>query len=68
KRTRASKACDTCRRKRTKCSGEYPCSGCKAFGFSCHYSITTKRRGPVRKNTIKTLENRLKVMESLLAA
>ncbi|TPX56263.1 hypothetical protein PhCBS80983_g04665 [Powellomyces hirtus] len=68
KRTRASKACDTCRRKRTKCSGDLPCSGCHAFGFHCHYSETTKRRGPVRKNTIKTLESRLKMMESLLAS
>ncbi|KAJ3148189.1 hypothetical protein HDU86_007537 [Geranomyces michiganensis] len=67
KRTRASKACDVCRKKRTKCSGGLPCAGCAAFQFVCSYTETTKRRGPVRKNTIKTLESRLKMMESLLA-
>ncbi|KAI8587900.1 fungal-specific transcription factor domain-containing protein [Geranomyces variabilis] len=68
KRTRASKACDVCRKKRTKCSGGLPCAGCAAFDFHCSYTETTKRRGPVRKNTIKTLESRLKMMESLLAS
>ncbi|KAJ3182040.1 hypothetical protein HDU87_000380 [Geranomyces variabilis] len=68
KRTRASKACDVCRKKRTKCSGGLPCAGCAAFEFHCSYTETTKRRGPVRKNTIKTLESRLKMMESLLAS
>ncbi|KAJ3188882.1 hypothetical protein HDU85_004596 [Gaertneriomyces sp. JEL0708] len=48
KRTRTSKACDVCRKKRTKCSA--------------------KKRGPVRRNTIRQLETRLKQMESLLSS
>ncbi|KAJ3006419.1 hypothetical protein HKX48_000142 [Thoreauomyces humboldtii] len=69
KRSRASKACDTCRKKRTKCSGELPCSGCHAFGFHCHYTETSRRRNPLKKNQTaggKTLESRLQMMESLL--
>ncbi|KAI8822994.1 fungal-specific transcription factor domain-containing protein [Fimicolochytrium jonesii] len=68
KRKRASKACDTCRKKRTKCSGDFPCSGCHAFGFECHYTESTKKRGPVKKNKMKTLEERLKKMETLIAS
>ncbi|KAJ3024197.1 hypothetical protein HKX48_004470 [Thoreauomyces humboldtii] len=67
KRSRASRACDTCRKKRTKCSGELPCAGCHAFGFHCHYTDTVRRKGPMKKNTIKTLESRLQMMESLMS-
>lgn len=47
---RTARACDTCRKKRTKCSGDFPCSGCRAFGFTCGYTDTNRKRGPAKKN------------------
>ncbi|KAJ3042509.1 hypothetical protein HK097_002003 [Rhizophlyctis rosea] len=59
KRTRTSRACDSCRKKRTKCTGEQPCSTCISF--------EVKKRGPVtKKDQFTTLESRIKTVESLL--
>jgi hypothetical protein len=35
RKSKNSMACDTCRRKRTKCSGTYPCDMCVGFGQEC---------------------------------
>ncbi|TPX71219.1 hypothetical protein SpCBS45565_g01252 [Spizellomyces sp. 'palustris'] len=71
KRTRSTRACDTCRRKRTKCSGGQPCEGCIAFGLVCAYTAPQKKRGPPKRaeaqKTQTTLGERLKTVESLLS-
>ncbi|KAI8808439.1 fungal-specific transcription factor domain-containing protein [Cladochytrium replicatum] len=49
KKTRSTWACDVCRRKRTKCSGNHPCDTCLAFGFDCTFTRQQKKRGPPRR-------------------
>lgn len=71
KRTRSTRACDTCRRKRTKCTGGQPCEGCIAFGLSCAYTAPQKKRGPPKRSETQksqtTLGERLKTVECLLS-
>ncbi|KAI9203699.1 fungal-specific transcription factor domain-containing protein [Polychytrium aggregatum] len=69
KRTRSTKACDMCRKKRTKCSGVQPCEGCLSFGFACTYNTPQKKRGPPKRVLAKsttTINDRLKTVESIL--
>jgi len=42
---RSAKACNRCRKRRTKCIGEppYPCKTCRNAGHACVYSETEKR-------------------------
>lgn len=42
---RSAKACNRCRKRRTKCAGEppYPCKGCRDALQKCVYSETEKR-------------------------
>ncbi|KAI8888422.1 hypothetical protein K501DRAFT_240329 [Backusella circina FSU 941] len=67
KRTRISRACDVCRRKKIKCDvdGESPCTTCKQYNWECTFNDTAKKRGPP-KGYIDSLETRLRKMESLL--
>ncbi|KAI9014911.1 fungal-specific transcription factor domain-containing protein [Gaertneriomyces semiglobifer] len=72
KRTRSTRACDTCRRKRTKCTGNQPCEGCISFGLACTYTAPQKKRGPPKRTEAQkpagtTLGERLKTVESLLS-
>ncbi|KAI9362018.1 fungal-specific transcription factor domain-containing protein [Zopfochytrium polystomum] len=70
KRTRSTRACDTCRKKRTRCSGRTPCEGCLAFGLVCTYSAPQRKRGPPKRQEPKpqtTLQARLKTVEALLS-
>lgn len=51
KRSKASRACDECRRKKIKCdatdeSGETQCSSCKRVGTRCQFSRVPMKRGP----------------------
>ncbi|KAJ3360636.1 hypothetical protein GGF32_008252 [Allomyces javanicus] len=45
KKTRVSQACTTCRRRKIKCSGGFPCQHCREFGLECAYAVPQKR-GP----------------------
>lgn len=38
------KACDACRRRKTKCSGQQPCLGCMSADLTCTY-ISHRRQG-----------------------
>ncbi|KAJ5619476.1 hypothetical protein N7510_003460, partial [Penicillium lagena] len=42
---RSAKACNRCRKRRTKCAGEppYPCKGCRDAGHICVYAESEKR-------------------------
>ncbi|KAJ0126515.1 Trehalose phosphorylase [Fusarium oxysporum f. sp. albedinis] len=42
--TRASNACESCRRRKVKCSGSQPCLTCTRHGFECRFG-TIARRG-----------------------
>lgn len=51
KRSKVSRACDECRRKKVKCdasseNGEEPCSNCRRSGIRCLFSRVPQKRGP----------------------
>lgn len=46
-RKRVAKACDQCRRRKTKCDGQPHCNTCNSVGLKCSYGDPTKQmRGP----------------------
>ncbi|KAI8098464.1 fungal-specific transcription factor domain-containing protein, partial [Halteromyces radiatus] len=67
KRTRISRACDTCRKKKIKCDVDncHPCTTCKQYDWECTFNDTARKRGPP-KGYIESLEARLLRMEQLL--
>jgi hypothetical protein len=51
KRSKVSRACDECRRKKIRCdatteSGEDSCTSCKRVGTTCQFSRVPMKRGP----------------------
>ncbi|KAK9468910.1 hypothetical protein V1512DRAFT_245725 [Lipomyces arxii] len=67
KRSKVSRACDECRRKKIRCdatldSGPEQCSSCKRVGEKCSFSRIPMKRGP-SKGYIKELEDRLNSLE-----
>lgn len=36
-RQRGSKACSPCRKRKIKCDGKQPCTGCSVYGYDCVY-------------------------------
>ncbi|KAL2069887.1 hypothetical protein VTL71DRAFT_14566 [Oculimacula yallundae] len=70
KRSKVSRACDECRRKKIKCdatgeSGEEQCSSCKRVGTTCQFSRVPMKRGP-SKGYIKELADRLNTLEGAI--
>ncbi|KAI7855773.1 fungal-specific transcription factor domain-containing protein [Circinella umbellata] len=67
RRTRITRACDTCRRKKIRCdvNTTQPCTTCRQYHWECSFNDTAKKRGPP-KGYIESLETRLKKMEQLL--
>ncbi|CAO3590966.1 unnamed protein product [Absidia cylindrospora] len=43
KRLKVVRACSECRRKKTKCNGEYPCGPCLKTNSTCQYTNTTTK-------------------------
>ncbi|KAI1791308.1 fungal-specific transcription factor domain-containing protein [Ganoderma leucocontextum] len=71
KTQRIAKACDRCRKSKSKCQpapneGD-PCKSCASTGAECTYTAPSFRRGPP-KGYIQALEHRLHQVESVLAA
>ncbi|KAI8982762.1 hypothetical protein BD414DRAFT_491049 [Trametes punicea] len=70
-RRRSTRACDHCRRTKSKCekpkngSGQQSCRGCAALGLSCTFTDPSHKRGPP-KGYILALERRLHQVEALL--
>ncbi|KAI0050188.1 hypothetical protein FA95DRAFT_1570714 [Auriscalpium vulgare] len=68
-RRRSSRACDQCRRTKSKCqrygSDEDPCHGCLETGSSCTYVGPSHKRGPP-KGYIHAIERRLHQVEALM--
>ncbi|KAF2749612.1 hypothetical protein M011DRAFT_492708 [Sporormia fimetaria CBS 119925] len=68
KRSKVSRACDECRRKKIRCDaasevGPESCSSCKRTGAQCRFSRQPMKRGP-SKGYIKELADRLNNLES----
>lgn len=66
-RTKVSRACDECRRKKIRCdavdeTGNTPCSACVRTGIRCMFSRQPMKRGP-SKGYIKELAERLHTLE-----
>lgn len=66
-RTKVSRACDECRRKKIKCdaideTGNAPCTSCARAGLTCAFSRQQLKRGP-SKGYIKNLAERLQQLE-----
>lgn len=43
------KACDSCRRRKTRCDRKIPCNACKVSCIRCEYLTVHQRRGPKRR-------------------
>ncbi|KAK3843034.1 MAG: fungal-specific transcription factor domain-containing protein [Linnemannia gamsii] len=67
KRSKITKACDNCRRRRVKCDGTPDgCGGCKAAKTTCVYTTSNTKRGPP-KGYVEVIEDRLGKIENMLA-
>ncbi|KAH9927316.1 fungal-specific transcription factor domain-containing protein [Fomitopsis serialis] len=70
-RRRSTRACDQCRRTKSKCERDKgaparkPCHGCTALGLPCTYAGPSHKRGPP-KGYILAIERRLHQVEALL--
>lgn len=70
KRSKVSRACDECRRKKVKCdavseNGDDPCSNCRRSAIRCLFSRIPQKRGP-SKGYIKELADRIHHIEGKL--
>ncbi|CZR51973.1 related to RGT1 Regulator of glucose-induced genes [Phialocephala subalpina] len=68
KRSKVSRACDECRRKKVRCdatgeSENEQCANCKRVGANCQFTRLPMKRGP-SKGYIKELADRLVTLES----
>ncbi|KAF9581990.1 hypothetical protein BGW38_000803 [Lunasporangiospora selenospora] len=68
KRSKITKACDNCRRRRVKCDGVPDgCGGCRAAKTQCIYTISNTKRGPP-KGYVEVIEDRLGKIENMLTS
>ena len=72
KRSKVSRACDECRRKKIRCdatseNGPEACSSCKRTGARCQFSRQPMKRGP-SKGYIKELADRLNTLETQISS
>jgi hypothetical protein len=63
KRSKVSRACDECRRKKIKCdatteSGEDPCSNCRRSNVRCLFSRVPQKRGPSKGYATRKMQFR----------
>ncbi|KAI0142686.1 hypothetical protein GGR57DRAFT_485736 [Xylariaceae sp. FL1272] len=71
KRSKVSRACDECRRKKIRCdasseTADEPCSNCRRSAIRCLFSRIPQKRGP-SKGYIKELADRIHSIEGKLA-
>ncbi|SCU99111.1 LAFA_0G22056g1_1 [Lachancea sp. 'fantastica'] len=58
-------ACDSCRKKKLRCSREFPtCSKCVENNWECHYS-PRQTRSPLTRAHLTSVENKLSRLEAL---
>lgn len=63
KRSKVSRACDECRRKKIRCDanrddGKEQCSNCKRVGSRCQFSRVPLKRGPSKGYVMLSIYNR----------
>ncbi|KAL1581737.1 hypothetical protein WHR41_09427 [Cladosporium halotolerans] len=63
-RKRTQRACNHCRRRKTKCDGEAGCKSCIDTGLQCSYGNRTKPESSLRY--IAHLENKVRALEARL--
>lgn len=74
KKRRVSTACIECRRRKSKCDGKSPCSGCQTKGLNCTMLFDDRRRkhsvAPTQTtsepNDLQALKERCRYLERLL--
>ncbi|KAH9948554.1 fungal-specific transcription factor domain-containing protein [Amylocystis lapponica] len=70
KKRKIERACDFCRRRKTKCDGPKMqgnvCTNCQQNSRSCTYLEGSKPRGPRRRQYVTGLEDRVEKIEALL--
>ncbi|KAL1922918.1 uncharacterized protein VTP21DRAFT_9294, partial [Calcarisporiella thermophila] len=66
RRLSSGSACETCRRRKTKCDGNQPCSFCAANNIECINRAEKKRAAPAHAD-VESLEKRVKQLEGLVA-
>ncbi|RDX45011.1 hypothetical protein OH76DRAFT_1457770 [Lentinus brumalis] len=52
-RLRTAQACEKCRIRKAKCTGETPCSRCLSRGLQCEYAPERKMRGPNKNKRVE---------------
>lgn len=57
-------ACNSCRRRKTKCSREQPCAQCARLDLDCYYNDPRERPG-VKTGAIESLNQRLSILEQM---
>ncbi|KAI7868777.1 hypothetical protein BDF14DRAFT_1700833, partial [Spinellus fusiger] len=70
RRLSSGSACETCRRRKTKCDGSSPCGFCSANEIDCvNYSERKKRTAaaPQDSKVIGRIENRLRRIEHVIS-
>lgn len=64
--TNIEQACDSCRKRKLKCSKEFPkCTKCIQHGWCCSYSPRTVR-SPLTRAHLTQVENKVKNLENLV--
>ncbi|KAI4596419.1 hypothetical protein KJ359_005549 [Pestalotiopsis sp. 9143b] len=63
---RAANACEQCRRRKVKCSGDKPCRSCGRHGFECSYPLVGRSR--YSEAQVQGLLARIKRYEEQLGA
>ncbi|KAI9013383.1 hypothetical protein CLU79DRAFT_769093 [Phycomyces nitens] len=72
RRLSSGSACETCRRRKTKCDGSSPCSFCSTNGIDCVNNSERRKRTmaapPGDNEAIDRIEDRLRRIERLMSA
>ncbi|KAJ1308056.1 hypothetical protein OPQ81_002123 [Rhizoctonia solani] len=64
----ATKACNSCRRRRCRCDGVHPiCGTCTFYGHECTWSQEEDARRPATKQLVESLRVRIRELESELS-
>ncbi|KAB5581225.1 hypothetical protein GE09DRAFT_935612, partial [Coniochaeta sp. 2T2.1] len=62
-------ACTECRRKRTKCDGQKPCSRCEGLGISeCVYEVPVRQSKEHLRKEIQRLQHEQRSSDRVFAA
>ncbi|KAF1848175.1 uncharacterized protein K460DRAFT_403470 [Cucurbitaria berberidis CBS 394.84] len=61
-KTKVTRACDTCKARKSKCSGEQPCESCNRRGLLCQYeAVYSRGKAPTPRRTAGTAPHRASV-------